>query len=477
MNDQTLSSIHLHDVQGFCPACGHPTLYVGAGGHLVCSLMGCPKPEAADEVLRHAHETECEHAASQRQAETERDGAYRERAHLVALLAAMTDAAVIAPALDLDEPGWWIVYLTIGGRQASWHISPRDAGLFTHVERVEPDDLRAQWDGHTTEQKYAHIRRMAVPDGPGPEETDTTQPEPGPMPAIPEGHVRDGVCSACGARCQTDGITWWHVPTDADCGKADAYPRRPQPDDAGLSRADEEEAADGWTQDDDGIWTLPVDGGTILFTQASTPEERAGFAAAWAERRKAEPCDDCLAGVHGPNAHRKHLLDTPDTITDPAWLRTEYAEAIKSIRLRLMPDPIVMTMIQAGSGFHLKDEEAWPFADAVMRVRDRDRTRLAVDLAQTRADRDWWKNEANRPEETEAQRQRDQFATDLAEEQRLYQLRTAQWERAISGRRHAEQRVEQLAAVITVVLDNDADLLPAHRVAQLRAVLDQTQEQ
>lgn len=89
--------------------------------------------------------------------EAARDGAYRERAHLVALLAAMTDGAVIAPALDLDEPGWWITYLNIGGRQASWHISPRDAGLFRGVERVEPDDPRAQWDGHTTDEKYAGI--------------------------------------------------------------------------------------------------------------------------------------------------------------------------------------------------------------------------------------------------------------------------------------------------------------------------------
>lgn len=89
--------------------------------------------------------------------EAERDGAYGERAHLVALLAALTDGAVIAPALDLDEPGWWIAYLTIGGRQCSWHIAPRDAALFKDVERVEPDDPRAQWDGHTTDEKYAGI--------------------------------------------------------------------------------------------------------------------------------------------------------------------------------------------------------------------------------------------------------------------------------------------------------------------------------
>lgn len=89
--------------------------------------------------------------------EQERDSAYRERAHLVALLAAMTDGAVITYATDVDEPGWQIVYLNLDGCQASWHISPRDADLFEHVQRVEHDDPRAQWDGHTTEEKYAGI--------------------------------------------------------------------------------------------------------------------------------------------------------------------------------------------------------------------------------------------------------------------------------------------------------------------------------
>ncbi|MDX5569832.1 hypothetical protein PYK79_50090 [Streptomyces sp. ID05-04B] len=89
--------------------------------------------------------------------ERERDGAYRERAHLVALLAQLTDGAVIADAPDVDEPGWRIVYLTIGGRQASWHIAPRDADLFAHVEHVGADDPRARWDGHTTDAKYAGI--------------------------------------------------------------------------------------------------------------------------------------------------------------------------------------------------------------------------------------------------------------------------------------------------------------------------------
>lgn len=101
------------------------------------------------------------HTAPLCTAEAERDGAYRERAHLLALLAAL-HPSVIAPAPDVDEPGWQILYLQIGGRQASWHIAPRDAELFAHVEHVPADDRRAQWDGHTTEEKYAHIGEHAA---------------------------------------------------------------------------------------------------------------------------------------------------------------------------------------------------------------------------------------------------------------------------------------------------------------------------
>ncbi|MFD6619999.1 hypothetical protein ACFWFB_32680 [Streptomyces albidoflavus] len=130
------------------------------------------------------------------QAETERDAVYRERAHLVALLAAMTGGAVIAPALDTPEPGWQIVYLTLGGRQASWHIAWRDADLFKDVEHVEYGDPRAQWDGHTTEDKYAHIAahtaELAARGGaqPGPAATQATEPD---TPTEPCNATIDGV--------------------------------------------------------------------------------------------------------------------------------------------------------------------------------------------------------------------------------------------------------------------------------------------
>jgi len=127
-----------------------------------------------------------------RQAEEARDGAYRERANLEALLAAMTTGAVVAPAPDVDEPGWQIVYLTIGGRQASWHISPADAALFDQVPHVAVDDPRAQWDGHTTEDKYAGIR----------EHTRLLWQKCG--PECSESHTYTGRCEGAAARKGAD---------------------------------------------------------------------------------------------------------------------------------------------------------------------------------------------------------------------------------------------------------------------------------
>jgi hypothetical protein len=91
--------------------------------------------------------------------EADLTAAYRERAHLLAWLASL-HPAVIAPAPDVEEPGWQILYLASSpaGWQLTWHIAPADADLFTKVEHVPVDDWRAQWDGHTTKQKYARLR-------------------------------------------------------------------------------------------------------------------------------------------------------------------------------------------------------------------------------------------------------------------------------------------------------------------------------
>jgi hypothetical protein len=90
----------------------------------------------------------------------ERDGAYRERAQLLAWLAAL-NPAVLAPAPDVTEDGWQILYLNPpAGGQMTWHIAPRDAELLDHVEQVSIDDERAQWDGHSTAEKYQRMANL-----------------------------------------------------------------------------------------------------------------------------------------------------------------------------------------------------------------------------------------------------------------------------------------------------------------------------
>ena len=97
----------------------------------------------------------------------ERDGAYRERAQLLAWITALHPATtVITASPDVDEDGWQLLYLVAGGWQMSWHIHPRDADLFKHVTVVDVTDPRAQWDGHGTAQKYermrGHVRLLAL---------------------------------------------------------------------------------------------------------------------------------------------------------------------------------------------------------------------------------------------------------------------------------------------------------------------------
>lgn len=108
---------------------------------------------------------------ARRLAEEQRDGAYRERAQLLAWLAVIVPA-VVAPAPDVDEPDWQILYLAPRRTQLSWHIAPADADLFQHVEHVDRDDPRAQWDGHTTEEKYQRIRTLALRGEPEPARHD-----------------------------------------------------------------------------------------------------------------------------------------------------------------------------------------------------------------------------------------------------------------------------------------------------------------
>ena len=42
-------------VQGKCPACGGPSLFLGEGGYITCSRTDCQNPAAADDLLHGEH--------------------------------------------------------------------------------------------------------------------------------------------------------------------------------------------------------------------------------------------------------------------------------------------------------------------------------------------------------------------------------------------------------------------------------------
>lgn len=88
---------------------------------------------------------------------------YRERAHLVAHLAAIYPSVLVHGA-DAAEPDWPVLFVGLPTGQATWHISPSDLDLFEHVPAGA-----ATWDGHSTTEKYervdAHTRAIAQREG------------------------------------------------------------------------------------------------------------------------------------------------------------------------------------------------------------------------------------------------------------------------------------------------------------------------
>lgn len=85
------------------------------------------------------------------------DAVYRERSRMVAFLARMWPA--VYAYSDPDDPDWPVVYIDAPAGQLSWHVSVNDLDLFAHVPVVDPDDARARWDGHTSDQKYTRLNR------------------------------------------------------------------------------------------------------------------------------------------------------------------------------------------------------------------------------------------------------------------------------------------------------------------------------
>lgn len=90
--------------------------------------------------------------------EAERDAVYRERAHLVAHLAALYPSHI--GATDPDAPDWPVLVVETPTGQMSWHIAPGDIELVGHVRPTAADS--PGWDGHTTEEKYGRLRALTA---------------------------------------------------------------------------------------------------------------------------------------------------------------------------------------------------------------------------------------------------------------------------------------------------------------------------
>lgn len=95
-----------------------------------------------------------------------KDGAYKERNALVAVLSKIFPAMIIQHE---DTPGevWendWrnIVMILLPTGQVSWHIHDSELAQFDHLAGSFVGPL-LRWDGHTTEEKY---KRLAdLPEG------------------------------------------------------------------------------------------------------------------------------------------------------------------------------------------------------------------------------------------------------------------------------------------------------------------------
>jgi hypothetical protein len=86
------------------------------------------------------------------------DSVYDERDQLVAFLSRIFPS-YIGP-VDDPEPGWnYAVYIETPEGQLSWHVPDRELGLYFRDLRMCDD---ANWDGHTTEEKYRRLSQVGT---------------------------------------------------------------------------------------------------------------------------------------------------------------------------------------------------------------------------------------------------------------------------------------------------------------------------
>lgn len=92
-----------------------------------------------------------------REAVEAKNAAYAERNKLVALLARLYPSGIRRTAIEGWEPEWHgCVYIDSPVGQLSWHYHDSEAHLFAGLPPYEKD-----WDGHTTDEKYARIDALA----------------------------------------------------------------------------------------------------------------------------------------------------------------------------------------------------------------------------------------------------------------------------------------------------------------------------
>ncbi|MEU3793413.1 hypothetical protein AB0F07_27000 [Streptomyces fructofermentans] len=129
-------------------------------------------PDATDRLVHRLqrlgdelHTSRTEAARWQRHADAyarDREHMARERAHLLAWLAALHPSSAVvsqAPAPDGTAGGWHVLTLVAGGRPLSWTLAPREVPLFQHVRWARDPDTRAWRDLEEIEAQYAHIHR------------------------------------------------------------------------------------------------------------------------------------------------------------------------------------------------------------------------------------------------------------------------------------------------------------------------------
>lgn len=84
------------------------------------------------------------------------DGIYRDRSHILALLALHYSGHIAFS--DPSTPTWPVLTLETPHGQMSWHIHPDQLELFGHVRRADDRLAAAAYDGHSTETKHDRIR-------------------------------------------------------------------------------------------------------------------------------------------------------------------------------------------------------------------------------------------------------------------------------------------------------------------------------